>query len=112
MKVKGVIGKIFETVQVTKEFKRRNIIVTTCTDMGRMEHISLELFQDHCKIADSFKEGDKVVVDFNLKGRKWTDAENVEKYFNTLQAWKIVIDNSTDDYWMLGGLEGDDIILF
>lgn len=96
-KVKGVLTKIFEPVQVTKDFKRRNIIVTTCTDMGRLEHISFELFQDHCKLVDSFTEGDKIVVDYNLKGRMWKDAENVEKYFNTLQAWKIAIDKNPED---------------
>jgi hypothetical protein len=96
-KVKGVLTKMFEAVQVTQDFKRRNIIVTTCSDMGRSEYISFELFQDHCKLADSFKEGDKIIVDYNLKGRKWKDAENVEKYFNTLQAWKIVADTSTDE---------------
>lgn len=97
-KVKGVIGKIFKEAQVTKDFKRRQFVITTCTEMGRMEHISFELFQDHCKMADSFKEGDKVIVDYNLKGRKWTDSEDVEKYFNTLQAWKIIPDTTADDY--------------
>lgn len=65
--------------------------------MGRLEILSLELFQDHCKLADSFKEGDRVKVEVKLKGRKWTDPENIDKYFNTLQAWKMVLDTNKDD---------------
>jgi len=95
--VRGVLTKIFEPVQVTKDFRRRNVIVTTSDDMGRKEVLSLEFFQDHCKIPDDFKEGDKVVLKVKLKGRKWTDSENIDKYFNTLQAWKMAPDTSTDD---------------
>lgn len=95
MKVKGVIIKIYDTVQVTKDFKRRNFILEH-NDRGHSEYISMELFQDHCSIADLFKIGDKVAVDFNLKGRKWTNAEGTEKYFNTLQAWNMVVDKDTE----------------
>lgn len=96
-KVRGSLMKIFDPIQVTKEFKRRNIVVEVSGEMGRTELISMELFQDHCKVVDKFNEGDRVVVDFNIKGRKWVDAEGVDKYFNTLQAWKIVIDKNPDD---------------
>lgn len=101
MKVRGILTKIFDTAQVSQDFKRRNIIVTVTGEMGRSETISFELFQDHCKMVDSFKEDDEVIVDFKLKGRKWTNAEGNEKYFNTLQAWNIVHDNTkkNDEIW-------------
>ena len=28
-------------------------------------------------------------VEFDLRGRKWTDRQGVVKYFNTLQAWRL-----------------------
>lgn len=95
-KVKAVLYKVFPEVQVTKDFKRRNFVATV-NYMGKVEFISFELFQDHCKFVDSFNEGDKITVDYNVKGRKWTDAENNDKYFNTLQAWKLTKDTSGDD---------------
>lgn len=96
MKLKGVLHQICETVQVTKDFQRRNIVVEV-NNTGHAEFISLELHQDHCKIVDLFEKGAHVVVDFNLKGRKWINADGVEKYFNTLQAWRITLNPDKDD---------------
>jgi len=77
--------------------KRRQFILEITDDRGRTENISFELFQDHSKLVDSFKTGSKVVVDFNLKGRKWANPEGIEKYYNTLQAWKIVNDTEKEN---------------
>lgn len=95
IQIRGELTKIFDTVQVTADFKRRNVIVTTSeNEMGRQEVLSVEFFQDHCNIADSFKVGQKVIMNVRLKGRKWTDSEGVDKYFNTIQAWKMVTDKN------------------
>lgn len=98
MKVKGVLTAIYDAIQVTAEFKRRQFILEITDDRGRTENISFELFQEHSKLVDSFKTGDKVVVDFNLKGRKWANPEGIEKYYNTLQAWKIVNDTEKENW--------------
>ena len=95
MKINGILKTISDTVQVSNDFQRRNIVLEHC-DKGHIELVSFELYQDHCKLVDTFKEGDKVIVDFNVKGRKWTNMEGTTKYFNTLQAWKIVYDTSDD----------------
>jgi hypothetical protein len=95
MKLRGELTVVYDTNQVTADFRRRNIIVQT-NDRGNIEQISLELFQDHCNKVDNFGIGDAVVVDFELKGRKWTDKDGVVKYFNTLQAWKITPDTEMD----------------
>ena len=47
------------------------------------------MFQDKVDLINDFKVGDEVGVEFNLKGRKWTDPKGVDKYFTTLQAWKL-----------------------
>ena len=51
--------------------------------------MKFELIQDKCDILDPYNKGDKVDVYFNLKGRKWTDPKGVDKYFNSLQAWRL-----------------------
>lgn len=85
----GKVLNIFGEFQVNNDFKKRDIVIqVTSEQTGRSETLKFELFQDHCELADSFKEGDRVKVYFNVKGRKWE-----EKYFNTLQAWKISYDN-------------------
>lgn len=35
------------------------------------------------------KVNDVVDISYNLKGRKWTNPEGVEKVFNTIEAWKV-----------------------
>lgn len=34
------------------------------------------------------KVGDKVDCAINLRGRKWTNPEGVDKWFNTVECWK------------------------
>ncbi|GIT73591.1 MAG: hypothetical protein Ct9H300mP28_34050 [Pseudomonadota bacterium] len=41
-------------------------------------------------IVDSFQEGQEVEVHFELRGREWTSPQGQVKYFNSLQAWKLV----------------------
>ena len=96
MKIRGVLKTINDTVKVNNDFCRRNAIIET-SDRGHTESISIEFYQDHCKMLDEFKEDSHVVVDFNLKGRKWTNNDGVTKYFNTLQGWKIAIDENMDE---------------
>lgn len=55
------------------------------------ELINLEFVQEHVNKLDAFAEGQEVKVDFNLKGRKWTNPQGVDQYFNTLQAWRIAL---------------------
>jgi len=40
-------------------------------------------------VCDDYAEDEEVEVHFNLKGRKWTDPKGEDKYFNSLQAWRI-----------------------
>jgi hypothetical protein len=49
----------------------------------------MEFIQDKCDLLDGYDIGQEVVIQLNVKGRKWTDPQGVDKYFNTLQAWKI-----------------------
>ena len=38
--------------------------------------------------------GQDVTVEFDLRGRKWTDRQGQVKYFNTLQAWRLTAGQS------------------
>ncbi|GIT71336.1 MAG: hypothetical protein Ct9H300mP28_11500 [Pseudomonadota bacterium] len=49
------------------------------------------MVQDRCELLDSFQEGQEVEVHFKFKGgREWTSPQGQVKYFNSLQAWKLV----------------------
>ncbi len=95
LSIVGSILEISETQQIKETFKKREFVVEYADNPQYPEFIKFELIQDKCTLLDAYKVGDKVSVQFNLKGRKWTDKEGQIKYFNSLQAWRIEVEGST-----------------
>ena len=95
MNIKGKIKHIGETVAVSDKFKKREIVVTLDADTKYPQHVTFQVSQDKCESLNNFIVGYEVSVEFNLKGREWNG-----KYFNTLEAWKIVITDASanNDY--------------
>lgn len=89
MNIQGTIINIGNTINVSEKFSKREFVIEYADNPEYSELIKLEFIQDKCGLLDTFSEGQEVDVSFNLKGRKWTDPQGVDKYFNTLQAWKI-----------------------
>jgi hypothetical protein len=94
MEVKGKILEISQTQQVSASFKKREFVLEFAENPQYPEFVKFELIQDKCELLDKYKVNQTVTVAFNLKGRKWTDAQGQVKYFNSLQAWKISDDNA------------------
>jgi len=89
MDIKGKLLEIFDTVQVTDSFKKREFVIEFAENPQYPEFIKFELTQDRCDLVNAFKPGEEIQVWFNLRGRKWTDPKGEVKYFNSLQAWRI-----------------------
>lgn len=89
MDIKGKLTAVFDEQQVTATFKKREFVVEFAENPQYPELVKFEMIQDKCPQLDNFNIGQEINVAFNLKGRKWTDPQGVDKYFNTLQAWKI-----------------------
>ena len=49
----------------------------------------MEFIQNNCSVLDSYKVGDSVNVEFDIKGREWKNPEGKFVYFVTLQAWRM-----------------------
>lgn len=47
-----------------------------------------QLTQDRCDLIDAFSIGDKCVVHFNLRGRKY-EKDGKVMYFNSDEAWRL-----------------------
>ena len=90
MEVKGIIKKISETVQISDRFRKREFVLEYSSNPDYPQPIQFELVQDRCEFLDEFKEGQGVEVHFDLRGREWTSPQGQVKYFNSLQAWKLV----------------------
>lgn len=93
MNIKGKIKQIGETVAVSDKFRKREIVVTIDADTKYPQHVTFQVSQDKCESLDNLKVGYEVVVEFNLKGREWNG-----KYFNTLEAWKVIISDASANH--------------
>lgn len=84
----GNIYDISKTEQVSDAFKKRKFVLEM-KDGSYTQLVEFECTQDKCSLLDNYKTADKVRVHFNIRGREWTSPQNVKKYFNTLQAWRV-----------------------
>jgi hypothetical protein len=88
MEVQGKIKVIKETETFgAKGFRKRELVVTTVEQYP--QDIQIEFVQDKCDLLDKQSVGDSVKVSINLRGRIWTNPEGVDKYFNSVQGWRI-----------------------
>ena len=94
MNIKGKLVEIFDTVQITETFKKREFIIQDNKNPEYPEFVKVELIQDKVSLLDDLKVGDKINVLINIKGRKWEDKEGKIKYFNSIQGWKIETENA------------------
>ena len=89
MNIKGKLVEIFDTVQITETFKKREFIIQDNKNPEYPEFIKVELIQDKVELLNPLNVGDEINVLINIKGRKWEDKEGNIKYFNSIQGWKI-----------------------
>ncbi|MBI3143234.1 MAG: DUF3127 domain-containing protein [Bacteroidetes bacterium] len=89
MEAEGRLIEIFPAQQVTATFRKREFVLELGTNNNYPETVIFQLVQDKCDLLDKFEKGDNMVVQFDLKGRKWNSPNGELKYFNSLQAWKI-----------------------
>ena len=73
MKIAGKLVEIFETVKIKESFQKREFVLEYASNPKYPEVIKFELVQDKCTLLDGFKVGQDLSVDFDLRGRKWTD---------------------------------------
>lgn len=79
----GTVKTILEEKTFSSGFNVREFVVTTDADKFPQD-ICLQCVKDKVELVNKLKEGDKVKVSFDLRGREWQG-----KYFVNLNAWKI-----------------------
>lgn len=89
MQLKGKVHEVGQTQNVTESFKKRDIIIAYAENPQFVEYIRFEATQDNVSKFDSLSIGDDVEVEFNLRGRPWTNKDGITTYFNSLVIWKV-----------------------
>lgn len=87
MEVVGKVREVFNAVDVSPSFKKRELIVTTQEQYP--QHISIEFVQDKADLLNDLQPGDAVTVSINLRGREWRSPQGELKFFNSIQGWRV-----------------------
>ena len=94
--VSGEIIEIYDVQVISDTFKKREFILKHAPNPEYPDYLKIEVVQNKTDLLDKYKVGQEVVVDINLKGKKWEKGEK-SGYFNSLQAWRIQRADFTDD---------------
>lgn len=86
MQITGTLIEVFDTVQITDKFRKRDFVIRTNEQYP--QEISIQLTQDKCELIDTIKKGEMIDVSINLRGKKY-EKEGSAKWFNSIDAWKI-----------------------
>ncbi|RIU86060.1 DUF3127 domain-containing protein [Candidatus Karelsulcia muelleri] len=87
LEIKGLVKKLFDVQSFKNGFQKREILLLT--EEQYPQKLIIEFIQEKVKELDSIEVGDRIKVFINLKGRKWISSNGAEKYFNSIQGWKI-----------------------
>ncbi len=84
----GLLKVVNNTQEISEKFKKREFVVTDNNGQYPQD-ILFQLTQDRVSLLDGYEAGQQVTVNFNLRGREWTNKEGKVMYFNSLDVWKI-----------------------
>ena len=79
----GKIKLISETQTFPSGFSKREFVVTTA-DGKYPQDLKFEVVKDKTAILDNYKEGQDVVVNFDIRGNEYNG-----KYYVNLSCWKL-----------------------
>ncbi len=80
--ITGILAKVYDTESKSEKFSTRDFVITT--EETYPQFVKFQAVQERTGIIDGYKEGEKVKVYFDLRGREWQG-----KYFTNLNAWKV-----------------------
>jgi single-stranded DNA-binding protein len=89
-KEKGTVVQITPLQVVSEKFKKQELTIKTENE-SYPQFITFQVVNDKCDLVANLNKGDVVEVSYNLRGREWNSPEGVTKYFNTIEAWSIVL---------------------
>jgi hypothetical protein len=92
-KLSGTVKVINPTQVISEKFSKREFVIETQDQYPQL--VMFQATQDKCSLLDNVQVSSQVEVSFNLRGREWTSPAGEVKYFNTLEAWKIIVLGAT-----------------
>jgi hypothetical protein len=88
MTITGTLKIKKDTQVVSEAFSKRDFVLTV-VDGAFSNDILIQLTKDKVTLINDINIGDMLEVEVNLSGKCWVNPQGEEKYFNSLNAWKI-----------------------
>ena len=91
----GILHKIYPSQQVSEKFKKREFVLECNLSTGgyqSTELIKFQASQERCNFLEEYKEGAKVKVFFNIRGKRW-EKDGKESFFTNLDIYRIESDS-------------------
>lgn len=87
MELQGTIKKISDLQTFASGFQKREMVLLT--EEQYPQPINIEFLTDKADLLNQYKEGEKVKVGINIRGREWTSPQGEVKYFNSITGWRV-----------------------
>lgn len=84
--IAGLLHEVFAENQVSEKFRKREFVLELEGQFP--EHVKFQLVQDKCSLIDAYTVGQRMSVEFNLRGRAFSNAQG-RAYFTNLEAWRL-----------------------
>jgi len=84
MTVEGKIYKIFDTVNVSEKFSKKDFVLEINNNQAYVQKVLFTLVMDKIDLLDGIEEGNDVEVNYQLNGKEWISPNGEVKFFNTL----------------------------
>lgn len=82
----GLLFKKFDAEKKSETFTVREFVLLTSGQYPQF--LKFQLSNDKVSMIDTIPQGSSITVDFDIRGREWEG-----KYFTTLNAWKVEMDD-------------------
>lgn len=87
MQLTGTVKRIGTVQEFASGFQKLDMVLIT--DEQYPQPIQIEFLKDNVDLLERIKEGDRVTVSVNIRGREWQSPQGETKYFNSITGWKV-----------------------
>lgn len=95
-KEKGTVVNVTPLEVISDKFRKQEFTIKT-EDEKFPQFLTFQVVNDKCDLVSNLRKWNEVEVSYNLRGREWTSPEGVTKYFNTIEAWSVILTDEVDD---------------
>lgn len=109
MEVKGKVLIVGETQEIgSNGFRKKELVLELEGNTDYPQSVKFELHGDKCDLE--IQKDKFISANINIRGRKWTNPQGVDVYFNTLVIWsfkELNEENAVSEQSTPAGMEAD-----